>query len=84
MFFEPGSLGYSVTSDPHRLDGISLHTHGWKVEALDVSEVYSSYFADEARFPRGSIEFDCALLMRDVAHEWHTAPDLMLIEPCCA
>ena len=31
-FFEPGSLGYSVTSDAGRLDGIELKTHGWSVE----------------------------------------------------
>src|SRR5262249_48978686 len=45
-FFEPGSLGYSVTRQPGRLDGIELRTEGWAVEALDVDDVYSSYFSD--------------------------------------
>jgi hypothetical protein len=75
-FFEPGSLGYSVTSEAGRLDGVELRTHGWKVEPLRVEEVHSSYFSDEARFPRGSVEFDCALVMRNVGHEWHGAEDL--------
>lgn len=75
-FFERGSLGYSVTADRGRLDGIRLETHGWHVEPLAVEEVRSSYFSDTTRFPRGSVEFDCALLMRDVAHEWHAAGDL--------
>lgn len=75
-FFEGGSLGYSVTSDPNRLDGIILQTKEWRVEALDVEEVYSSYFADESKFPKGSVEFDNALIMRNIAHEWHNAPDL--------
>lgn len=75
-FFEPGSLGYSVTREAGRLDGIELRTHGWRVESLQVDEVYSSYFSDEARFPRGSVEFDCALVMRNIGHEWHGAEDL--------
>lgn len=75
-FFETGSLGYSVTNDSNRLDGLVLETKRWRVEALDVKEVSSSYFADESMFPRGSVEFDHALIMRDIEHEWHSAPDL--------
>ena len=75
-FFEPGALGYSVTSQPGRLDGIELRTKSWKMEPLQVSAVSSSYFSDEKMFPRGSVTFDCALLMRDIAHEWHCAEDL--------
>jgi len=75
-FFEPGSLGYSVTGQPGRLDGIRLRTQGWRVEPLEIEEVQSSYFADPARFPPGSVQFDCALLMRNLLHEWHSAEDL--------
>jgi hypothetical protein len=75
-FFEAGSLGYSVTQDPHRLDGLNLKTEQWLVEPLEVRTISSSYFADEARFPKGSIEFDHALIMKNVAHEWHSAADL--------
>jgi len=77
-FFEPGSLGYSVTRDQGRLDGIRLQTKTWQVEPLDVEHVHSSYFADETKFPKGSVSFDCALLMRDIEHEWHTVPDFHL------
>jgi hypothetical protein len=65
-----------VTRETGRLDGIELRTHGWRVEPLQVDDVQSSYFSDETRFPRGSVEFDCALVMRNVGHEWHTAEDL--------
>jgi hypothetical protein len=75
-FFEKGSLGYSVTGDANRLDGLTLETKQWRVEALNVKEVSSSYFANESLFPRGSVEFDHALIMRDIEHEWHSAPDL--------
>jgi hypothetical protein len=75
-FFEGGSLGYSVTRDSGRLDGLKLETEEWRVEPLEVKRVFSSYFGDEEKFPKGSIEFDHALIMRDVEHEWHTADDL--------
>jgi Uncharacterized conserved protein (COG2071) len=75
-FFEGGALGYSATTDPSRLDGITLKTKTWKVEPLRVDEVYSSYFTDERRFPKGSLCFDSALLMRNIEHEWTSAADL--------
>lgn len=75
-FFEGGSLGYSVTRDSDRLDGLLLRTLDWRIQALAVTEVRSSYFEDERRFPRGSVEFDHALIMRDILHEWHEAEDL--------
>jgi hypothetical protein len=75
-FFEPGALGYSVTADVHRLDGVVLKTHSWTVAPLAIEQAYSSYFADEALFPAGSITFDCALLMRNIAHEWQAAADM--------
>src|ERR1043165_4432992 len=77
-FFDPGALGYSVTGEPARLDGIELRTQGWRVEPLQVDDVYSSYFSDASRFPPGSIEFDCALMMRNLRHEWHSAKDLYI------
>ena len=75
-FFRGGSLGYSATADPARFQGLELRCRDWRVEPLAVEEVRSSFFDDEALFPRGSIEFDCALLMRDIEHEWHGRPDL--------
>ncbi len=77
-FFERGSLGYSDTKTDGKFDGLELECQNWRVEALQVDAVESSYFEDPTRFPSGSVEFDCALLMRDVDHEWHSRPDL-----CC-
>ena len=70
-FFEKGSLGYSATSRPGEFDGLELRTSEWKVEPLDITQVESSYFQDLNRFPEGSVTFDCALLMRNIRHEWH-------------
>ncbi len=77
-FFENGSLGYSTTRTSGRYDGLELVCRNWNVEPLAVDRVESSFFENEALFPAGSTEFDCALLMRDIHHEWHGREDL-----CC-
>jgi len=77
-FFEGGAVGYSVTRDEDRLDGLKLRTNDWRVEPLAVERVYSSYFSDETKFPKQSVAFDHALIMRNVAHEWQTVDDLYL------
>jgi uncharacterized protein YqjF (DUF2071 family) len=73
-FFERGSAGYSVTKSPDRYDGLELHTSQWPVEPLEIESVRSSFFDDLNRFPKGTIYFDCALLMSNVAHEWRVLP----------
>jgi hypothetical protein len=75
-FFEGGSLGYSVTRDSSRLDGLRLVTSQWHVRPLNVEKVYSSIFSNPDIFPPGSVEFDHALIMRNIPHEWHQADEL--------
>ena len=70
-FFKGGSLGYSPTRRPGTYDGLELRTARWIVEPLAVRHVESTFFEDSQRFPRGAVTFDCALLMRDIEHEWH-------------
>ena len=77
-FFEPGSVGFSATASGRRLDQVVLTTHGWTVSPLDLEHVHSSYFADPERFPPASTTFDCALVMRNIAHEWHEGASLYL------
>lgn len=67
-FFENGSVGYSPTKTHY--DGLKLHTLNWKVSLLDVQQVHSSFFENESIFPKGSVIFDNALLMKDIDHEW--------------
>jgi hypothetical protein len=84
-FFAAGSAGYSATTGGTRLDGLLLATETWSVRPLEVEAVHSSFFADESRFPKGSVAFDCALLMRDIPHQWKGLPDLATKgrEVCC-
>ena len=82
-FFERGSLGYSVTPEPGQFDGLELRSFNWRVRPLAVERVESSFFEDRALFPPGSVEFDCALLMRGIEHEWHGRGRLLAGEARC-
>ncbi|MFD2562301.1 DUF2071 domain-containing protein [Aquimarina rubra] len=67
-FFEIGSVGYSPNKNG--FDGLELRTYDWKLSLLDVKKVQSSFFEDENIFPKGSVKFDNALLMKNIEHEW--------------
>jgi len=74
-FFRKDPVGYS----PDRrgeLEGLELETLGWAVSPLHVQHLESSFFFDRHRFPPGSVEFDDALLMRNVEHRWHVRDGL--------
>ena len=70
-FFQRGSLGYSATRKPGEFDGLELRSFSWRVQALAVERVESSFFEDHTLLPPGSVELDCALLMQGIEHEWH-------------
>ena len=70
-FFRRGSVGYSPTRMAGRFEGLELRSFNWSVKPLAVEEQVSSFFEDRVRFPKGSVHFDCALLMTNIEHEWH-------------
>ena len=67
-FFENGSIGYSPYKNG--FDGLELKAYNWKVSLLEVENVKSSFFENESVFPKGSVKFDNALLMKSIEHEW--------------
>ena len=69
-FFEKGDIGYSPNGN--KCDGLQLKAFNWKVTPLQVQDVHSSFFENKNIFPDGSIQFDNALLMREIKHEWHS------------
>ena len=75
-FFEAGCIGYSARPDSCTLDGLLLKVSDWRVTPLNVHSARSAYYDDESIFPPDSIELDHALLMRDIAHEWHSEPTM--------
>jgi hypothetical protein len=68
-FFEQGAVGYSPNGQ--KFEGMQLRTSSWKVQPLAVNSVRSSFFEDESAFPKGSVVFDNALLMKQLPHECH-------------
>ncbi|WP_445722848.1 DUF2071 domain-containing protein [Flavobacterium sp.] len=72
-FFENGDLGYSPNKE--KFDGLRLKAYKWEVSPLEVSNVTSSFFENEEIFPKGSITFDNALLMKNIEHEWECEKD---------
>jgi hypothetical protein len=75
-FFKQGSVGYSPNKKGEAYDGLELKTKNWEVSSLTVSEVRSSFFEDESIFPKGTITFDNALLMRNIDHEWNSKNEI--------
>ncbi|TCC86994.1 hypothetical protein EZ428_22585 [Pedobacter frigiditerrae] len=72
-FFEKGSVGYSPNGK--KFDGLKLNAYKWKIRPLNVSNVQSSFFEDQAIFPKGAVKFDNALLMTKIEHEWKSVAD---------
>jgi hypothetical protein len=69
-FFEGGAVGYSPNGSKY--EGLQLKAFNWKVEPLKVAAVQSSFFENETVFPKGAVQFDNALLMTQIEHEWHS------------
>lgn len=69
-FFRAGVIGWS----PGRtalLEGLELKTDQWMVAPVRVVRAVSSFFDDPIRFPRGTVQLDCGLLMRNVSVTWN-------------
>lgn len=64
------SIGVSPSVRNSSFKMIELKTDNWSVRSLSVQTLTSSYFENESVFPKGSIEFDNALLMTGIDHEW--------------
>ena len=83
-FFAAGSLGWSAGNQPGELDGLELQSFGWRMEPLIVERVESSFFHNSTIFPTGTVEFDSALLMRGIQHEWHGRGRMLCGNNSCA
>jgi len=77
-FFEKGAVGYSPDKSGQTFDGLELKTYNWKVTPLAITKVKSSFFEDETIFPKGSIKFDNALLMRSIEDEWNSLKEITI------
>ena len=80
-FFKTGNIGWSSRDGKNEFDAIELKTVEWRMEPLEVEESYSAYFFDIERFPAGTVEFDSAMIMRNLKHSWVSRDNLC--ELCC-
>jgi hypothetical protein len=65
-FFQHGDCGFSCTRRGDSVEGIQLKTLDWSLQPLAAMLPRAAFCFDPARFPEGSIEFDCGLLMRRI------------------
>jgi hypothetical protein len=75
-FFRQGDCGFSCSIHGDKLEGMRLRTLTWKFEPIKVTRQHSAFYSNSKRFPKGSVEFDCAFIMRSVPHEWHELSDI--------
>ncbi|MCI0399504.1 MAG: DUF2071 domain-containing protein [Chloroflexi bacterium] len=75
-FFEAGALGYSPAGEAGCYEGLELEALEWKVQPLAVEHVVSSFFEQPELFPPAAVAFDCALLMQQIPHRWHSRPSM--------
>ena len=69
-FFKTGNIGWSSRGESSQYDAIELKAVEWRMKPLKVKECFSAYFSDTSRFPEGSVEFDSAMIMRNLKHSW--------------
>jgi hypothetical protein len=80
-FFRDGADGYSESLQPGKFDVVELRVFDWKVSPLTVEQVTCDFFSDVSRFPRGTAEFDNALLMRGLRNEFHNLSSFCCMVP---
>jgi hypothetical protein len=77
-FLEVGNCGFSCARAPAKLEGMRLETQRWKVESLHVEDFQSRYLDGLSVKVGQRFEFDHALSMHNIPHQWHELPKEVL------
>lgn len=72
--FHDCPVGISPSTVVNRFKTILLKTKTWAVKPLEILQLESAFFEDLSLFPEGTIQFDNALLMEGIEHEWSSHP----------
>jgi hypothetical protein len=80
-FFARGDRGLACALDDGRLESVRLRSLDWETAPLAAADVRAAFYEDAARFPRGSVLFDGALVMRRVSHEWREITEVPELAP---
>jgi len=81
QFFQQGDCGFSCSLHGHAFEGMRLKISQWDLKPLDVRLQRAAFYFNPSRFPDGSVEFDCGLMMRAIPHEWHQLREVPVLLP---
>jgi len=83
-FFKSGNMGWSPntsTTSSKTYDAIELITEKWNMTPMCASKTYSGFFSNTETFPEGAVEFDSAMIMKNIPHSWVAKDESTLT--CC-
>jgi hypothetical protein len=75
-FFRKGDCGFSCSLQENKLEGMQLETLTWNVAPLAAHDITARFYERLGAARPGSIEYDCALLMRGIPHRWHELTEI--------
>lgn len=75
-FFAKGTVGYSLAKDNSHLQGMELRLLEWHISPLKINRAHVQLYEDLSNFPKGSVQIDSAMIMRNLKHEWHNIPTM--------
>lgn len=75
-FFRRGECGFSSSLNQSSVEGMQLKISQWRLKPMVVQLKKTAFYSNPSRFPEGSVEFDCGLIMRAVPHQWHQIKEL--------
>ena len=76
-FYREAAVGYSAGRGDRQFEGLRLRTADWEVRPLAIEAARSAFLDGLATAP-GAVEFDNALILRDLDHEWHAVPPIAI------
>lgn len=71
QFFERGDCGFSCALRSEALEGMRVEALRWEMSPVAVGNLRAAFFEKEEMFPRGSVGFDCGVMMRGIPSRWH-------------
>lgn len=75
QYFQEDRIGYSPARTTGEVEGLRLNCHDWQTSSLTITDCSVREFASLSP----EIEFDHALIMHGISHDWTEVPRL-----CCA
>ena len=70
-FFARGDCGFSCALRSEALEGMRVESLRWEMAPVAIRNLHAAFFENEAMFPRGSVGFDSAVVMRGIPSRWH-------------